>query len=211
MNKARVKHALIAGAGAALAYTAAAAAGSDPRARLAGRAIVLGGSAMGLMAAGISTNTRARLNAHIAAAAPAINLQANGGTIGGNVTVQGDHHVQGSLYGVGSVLTIGDQISMTDDITTAGTIRPGALTSGGVVTGGQLSSGGTIGSGATITSGGNFATSGNVNCGTVNASGPLNAVGTTGTTLKGLEGTTYSQSGVNAIIARLNDFITALG
>jgi hypothetical protein len=52
--------------------------------------------------------TEARLNAHVAAAAPAINLQANGGTIGGNVTVQGDHHIQGSLYGTGGTLNVGD-------------------------------------------------------------------------------------------------------
>lgn len=49
-----------------------------------------------------------RLNAHVAATAPAVNLVANGGTIGGNVTVQGDHHIQGSLYGTGGDLSVGD-------------------------------------------------------------------------------------------------------
>jgi hypothetical protein len=45
----------------------------------------------------------------VAAVSPAVSLQANGGTIGGNVTVQGDHHIQGSLYGSGGVLPVGDQ------------------------------------------------------------------------------------------------------
>lgn len=49
-----------------------------------------------------------RLNAHVVATAPAINLVNNGGTIGGNVTIQGDHHIQGSLYGTGGDLSVGD-------------------------------------------------------------------------------------------------------
>jgi hypothetical protein len=49
-----------------------------------------------------------RLNQHISDTAPAVNLVANGGTIGGNVTVQGDHHIQGNLYGSGGDLSVGD-------------------------------------------------------------------------------------------------------
>lgn len=48
-----------------------------------------------------------RLNATVAATAPAVNLVANGGTVGGDV------HVQGVLYGTGGVLTIGDQAQFT--------------------------------------------------------------------------------------------------
>ena len=49
--------------------------------------------------------TEARLNAHIVATAPAINLVNNGGTIGGSVTVDGNHTVTGNqtVDGTGSV------------------------------------------------------------------------------------------------------------
>jgi hypothetical protein len=50
----------------------------------------------------------ARLNQHVSDTAPAVNFMANGGTVGGNVTVQGDHHIQGSLYGTGGDLSVGD-------------------------------------------------------------------------------------------------------
>lgn len=49
-----------------------------------------------------------RLDQHVSDSAPAISLVANGGTIGGNVTVQGDHHIQGNLYGSGGDLSVGD-------------------------------------------------------------------------------------------------------
>lgn len=54
-----------------------------------------------------------RLNAHVVAAAPAINLQANGGTVGGSLVVAGDNHVQGTLFGTGGTLTVGDQAQFT--------------------------------------------------------------------------------------------------
>jgi hypothetical protein len=54
-----------------------------------------------------------RLNAHVVAAAPAINLQANGGTVGGSLVVAGDNHVQGTLYGTSGTLTVGDQAQFT--------------------------------------------------------------------------------------------------
>lgn len=50
-----------------------------------------------------------RLNQHVSDTAPAVNLVANGGTIGGNVTVQGDHHIQGNLFGTSGTLSVGDQ------------------------------------------------------------------------------------------------------
>jgi hypothetical protein len=60
-----------------------------------------------------------RLNAHVVAAAPAISLVANGGTIGGTLTVSGNHTVTGSqtvngqansntLYVSGSATTNGN-------------------------------------------------------------------------------------------------------
>lgn len=48
-----------------------------------------------------------RLNATVAATAPAVDLVANGGTVGGDV------HVQGVLYGTGGTLTIGDTAQFT--------------------------------------------------------------------------------------------------
>jgi hypothetical protein len=49
-----------------------------------------------------------RLNQHVIDTAPAVSFMANGGTVGGNVTVQGDHHIQGNLYGTGGDLSVGD-------------------------------------------------------------------------------------------------------
>lgn len=60
--------------------------------------------------------TEARLTAHIAATAPAVNLVANGGTIGGSLTVSGNHsvtgdtHIGGNLYGSGGTLPVPDNI-----------------------------------------------------------------------------------------------------
>jgi hypothetical protein len=48
-----------------------------------------------------------RFNDQVAATAPAVNLVANGGTVGGDV------HVQGVLYGTGGTLTIGDTAQFT--------------------------------------------------------------------------------------------------
>jgi hypothetical protein len=53
-------------------------------------------------------SVEARLNAHVVAAAPAINLVANGGTVNGNLYTAGDHHVGGNLYGSGGTLPVGD-------------------------------------------------------------------------------------------------------
>jgi hypothetical protein len=61
-----------------------------------------------------------RLNAHVVAAAPAINLVANGGTIGGNLVVAGDHHINGTLYGVSGTLTVGDGIQANSNLNVNG-------------------------------------------------------------------------------------------
>jgi hypothetical protein len=113
-----------------------------------------------------SAKTRAveqRLNAHITATAPAVSLVANGGTIGGALTVSGntqvngvhtvtgvtelqsDVHVGGSLYGASGTLTVGDTVNAAGDIdATSGTVHAGGLSapSGATVTG-SLSIGGT--------------------------------------------------------------------
>jgi len=49
-----------------------------------------------------------RLNQHVSDTAPAVSFMANGGTVGGNVTIAGDHHIQGNLYGSGGTLPVGD-------------------------------------------------------------------------------------------------------
>lgn len=118
----RTVHALAAGAAATVAYLAAAEAGSRRPVRVGGLLLLSTGALAGLVTSKASAKAQAvetRLNTHIAATADAVNLVANGGTIGGNVTVQGDHHVQGTLYGSGGTLSVGDHIDSSQPISTS--------------------------------------------------------------------------------------------
>ena len=88
-----------------------------------GFAVLIGGfcvvaSLLRVTAAKVST-TETRLNGHIAATAPAINLVNNGGTIGGNLTVSGSHTVTGNL-GVSGGTTLVGSSSCSNDFTTGG-------------------------------------------------------------------------------------------
>lgn len=58
----------------------------------------------------------ARLNAHIAATAPAVSLVANGGTI------NGDLHITGTLWGVSGALTVGDATTFLNNAAVDGTL-----------------------------------------------------------------------------------------
>jgi hypothetical protein len=104
-----------------------------------------------------SSLTETRLNAHIVAAAPAINLVANGGTIGGTTTIAGDHHITGNQGVTGSQTVTGQingsTMSLSSGMTDFGHTSHGNvsvdnnITAGGDTTvGGNLSgpSGGTI-------------------------------------------------------------------
>lgn len=77
-----------------------------------GFAVLIGGfcavaSLLRVTSAKVS-GTEARLNTHITATAPAINFVANGGSVGGNVTVNGSHTVTGNLGVSGGTTMVGD-------------------------------------------------------------------------------------------------------
>jgi hypothetical protein len=57
-----------------------------------------------------ATSAHQRIDSLVGAVAPAVNLQANGGNIGG------DTHIAGTLYGSGGVLPVGDTIDGTIDL-----------------------------------------------------------------------------------------------
>jgi hypothetical protein len=79
--------------------------------------------------------TEARLNGHIAATAPAVNFVANGGSVGGSVTVNGNHTVTGSAS-TGGDFTIGGNGTSNNNHTVFGAL---GVHSGGTVVGGQWS------------------------------------------------------------------------
>ncbi len=100
-----------------------------------GFAVLLGGfcavaSLLRVTAAKVS-GTEARLGAHITATAPAVNFVANGGSVGGSVTINGghtvtgnsttngSHTVQGNL-GVNGGTTLVGSSSCSNDFTTGG-------------------------------------------------------------------------------------------
>lgn len=211
----RLGRALLAGAGAAVAYYTGSAMGSSPQARAIGRGGMLMLAATAAMAAGgtaIKARTTAqRLDAHVAAAAPAINLVANGGTIGGNVVVAGDHHIQGSLYGVGGTITAGDALFVSSNAITAdGTITSHAnmnatsgTVSGGSIHGTSTTGDSNMGTLAALTDSTQGAASGPT-LAEVNAC--INRVNDILTYLKGGQVSSH-----NAIIARVNDLLSALG
>lgn len=74
-----------------------------------------------------------RVAAHVTATAPAVNFVANGGTVGGSVTingghtvtgsqtVQGDHTIDGTLHGGGGTLTTDAAFTMSGNAAVLGT------------------------------------------------------------------------------------------
>src|SRR5580700_7945258 len=60
-------------------------------------ALVWGSAMAGTANTAKTRGVEARLNAHVTATAPAVNFVANGGSVGGGVTVNGNHTVTGSL------------------------------------------------------------------------------------------------------------------
>jgi hypothetical protein len=60
---------------------------------------------------GIVTVSVGHCHPHVVAAAPAINLVANGGTIGGTVFVSGDHHVTGNQAVSGTATITGQTLN----------------------------------------------------------------------------------------------------
>lgn len=97
LSRRQTRAAMSAAAGAAV-YLAASEIGAR-RLKLTGLFVLASASMAGMVAAKASAkayNVEARLNSHITATAPAVNLVANGGTIGGSLTVSGDHTVTGN-------------------------------------------------------------------------------------------------------------------
>ncbi len=85
-----------------------------------GFAVLLGGfcavaSLLRVTAAKVS-GTEARLAAHVTATAPAVNFVANGGSVGGNVTVNGSHTVTGNMGVQGGTTMVGSS-SCSGDFT----------------------------------------------------------------------------------------------
>ena len=76
-----------------------------------------------------------RVDATVAATAPAVSFIANGGTVNGNVTVAGDHHISGTLYGTSGTLTAGDNVYTSQALTAVGTITSHTAIRGSSTTG----------------------------------------------------------------------------
>jgi len=90
LSRRQTRAAIAAGAGAAV-YLAASEIGKD-RLKLTGLFVLASASMAGMVTAKASAkaaNVESRLNTHVAATAPAVNLQANGGTIGGTLNTTG--------------------------------------------------------------------------------------------------------------------------
>jgi hypothetical protein len=90
LSRRQTRAALAAGAGAAV-YLAASELGKD-KLKLTGLFVLASASMAGMVTAKASpkaANVESRLNTHVAATAPAVNLQANGGTIGGTLNTTG--------------------------------------------------------------------------------------------------------------------------
>jgi hypothetical protein len=101
LSRRQTRAAISAAAGAAV-YLAASGLGKD-RMKMTGLFVLASASMAGMVTAQSSSkakNTEARLN----------HLLTNGGTFGGNVTVNGNHTVTGTLHGSGGTLTVGDAI-----------------------------------------------------------------------------------------------------
>jgi hypothetical protein len=90
LTRRQARAAMSAAAGAAV-YLAASELGKD-RLKLTGLFVLASASMAGMVTAKASpkaANVESRLNTHVAATAPAVNLQANGGTIGGTLNTTG--------------------------------------------------------------------------------------------------------------------------
>jgi hypothetical protein len=139
----RQAHAALAGVGAALAYLAAAETGSRRPVRTGGLILLSTVSLAGMATVKSSAKAKAietRLNAHVVAAAPAINLQANGGQIGGTLHVTGNHNVDGLASLNGGINTNGAVIdSGNANISTgSGNVNCTDLNSSGTQTCGHI-------------------------------------------------------------------------
>jgi len=126
----RQAHAALAGVATAAAWLAAAELGSKRPVRVTGL-LVLGMTAMAGMAASGSQAKAVSAHRRIDLLVPDVaqakddaaqastdaltgkNFVNNGGTVGGNVTVDGDHHVYGDLYGSGGVISSSDKFQTT--------------------------------------------------------------------------------------------------
>lgn len=102
-------------------------------------------------------STETRLNAHIVAAAPAVNFMANGGTVGGSVLVNGNHNVTGTLGVNGGAVTnsmITNAMTVFGDSHTTGNhFVTGSTTANGNVGGSSLSASGGMTSNSVATNG----------------------------------------------------------
>jgi hypothetical protein len=90
---------------------------------------VLGNLAVQAKTSAKAYSTEQRLNAHIAATAPAVALVAGGGT------VSGDLHVLGTLYGTGGTLSVGDATHVAGALTADSTITTHTAFRGSTTTG----------------------------------------------------------------------------
>jgi len=212
MKLGRAGRILAAGAVAAASWAMAEELGRSKTVRTSSLlALVMASGVMLVKNTAATKDLQNRLNDHVQAAAPAINLVANGGTIGGTVFVSGDHHISGSLYGSAGTLTVGDNVATPMALTASGTITGHSdinATSGNIT-------GGTITSNADVQ-----ATSGTVHAGGLSASGAVHGGSTTGasnqSTLSALgdsnqgaaSGPTLAE--VNACINRVNDILNYL-
>ena len=116
--------------------------------------VLIWGSAMASTANTAKTRAvETRLNAQVVAVAPAINLVNNGGTIGGNVTVNGSHTVTGNMGVYGGTTLVGSS-SCSSNFTVGGshTVNGNMGVQGGSLVGSSSCSNDfTTGGNATVT------------------------------------------------------------
>lgn len=146
--------------------------------------------------------TEARLSAHVTATAPAVNLVANGGTIGGNVIVNGDHHVAGTLYGAAGTLTVGDAMHTNSTLYVSGN----ATTNGTHQVNGDHNVNGNIAGGTDVSASNNVNAGNGLNGNAVVVSSAfingsqLNMLQARGTGLTAAP-TTYNQTWGNSVVS----------
>lgn len=126
-----------------------------------------------------AASTEKRVNGLVVTTGPAVDFVANGGSVGGSVTVNGDHHVTGQVntntLAATSAMTAGGNITSHGQVSADGNVSiGGSLTapSGTVETAGSHYVSGAFTSQSTVTG------HSNINAdGTVNAGGDVNASG----------------------------------
>jgi hypothetical protein len=179
-----------------------------------------------IFTANVVTNTsktrtlETRLNSHVVATAPAVNFVANGGTVGGAVTVNGNHTVFGQVNafsaGVSGTVTSNavttNSATVFGNVSASGTASSNVVSTNGISNFGDTHTSGTNYSGAyegsSIHVSGNSQADGSISAG--NFSG--NYFGNQGgvSTVGGAPGTYSSSyetslaSAINGIINRLN-------